>query len=112
MNSEVVTKGARAGASRSFLYATGLTKEELQKPLIAVVSSFNEVVPGHINIDKIANAVKMGIAEATAPSKAWAMSMASVESAIRSRVTREYFMPTCPMAIPSHTAMAGNMIGV
>ena len=64
MNSEVVTKGARAGASRSFLYATGLTKEELQKPLIAVVSSFNEVVPGHINIDKIANAVKMGIAEA------------------------------------------------
>ena len=41
-----------------------------------------------------------------------ARAMASVESAIRSLVTREYFMPICPMAIPSHTAMAGNTIGV
>ena len=64
MRSDVITKGPRAGASRSFLYATGLTKEEMQKPLIAVVSSYNEVVPGHMNIDKIAEAVKMGIAEA------------------------------------------------
>ena len=48
----------------------------------------------------------------TRPSNWWAMTMASVESAIRSRVTREYFMPTCPMAMPSHTAMAGNMTGV
>ncbi len=48
----------------------------------------------------------------TRPSNWWAIAMASVESAIRSRVTREYFMPTCPMAMPSHTAMAGNSTGV
>lgn len=64
MRSDVVTKGPRAGASRSFLYATGLTKEEMQKPLIAVVCSYNEIVPGHMNLDKIAQAVKLGIAEA------------------------------------------------
>ena len=48
----------------------------------------------------------------TRPSKPWARAMHSVLSAIRSLVTREYFMPTCPMAIPSHTAMAGNITGV
>ncbi len=48
----------------------------------------------------------------TRPSNWWAMAMASVESAMRSRVTREYFMPMWPMAMPSHTAMAGNMTGV
>ena len=48
----------------------------------------------------------------TSPSNWWATAMASVESAIRSRVTSEYFMPTWPMAMPSHTAMAGNMTGV
>ena len=48
----------------------------------------------------------------TRPSNWWATAMHSVESAMRSRVTREYFMPTWPMAMPSHTAMAGNSIGV
>ena len=48
----------------------------------------------------------------TRPSNWWAMTMASVESAMRSRVTREYFIPTWPMAMPSHTAMAGNITGV
>ena len=48
----------------------------------------------------------------TKPSNWWAIAMASVESAIKSRVTREYFMPTCPMAIPSQTAIAGKRIGV
>ncbi len=48
----------------------------------------------------------------TRASKAWARAMASVLSAIRSRVTREYFMPSCPMAMPSQTAMAGNTTGV
>ena len=48
----------------------------------------------------------------TRASNAWAKAMASVESAIRSRVTNEYFMPLCPIAIPSHTAIAGNTIGV
>ena len=48
----------------------------------------------------------------TRPSKPWAMAIHSVLSQIRSLVTREYFMPTCPMAMPSHTAMAGNTMGV
>ena len=48
----------------------------------------------------------------TRPSKPWALTMASVESAMRSLVTREYFMPSWPMAMPSQTAMAGNTIGV
>ena len=48
----------------------------------------------------------------TRPSNWWAVTMASVESAMRSRVTREYFMPTWPMAMPSHTAMAGKVTGV
>ena len=48
----------------------------------------------------------------TRPSNWWAVTMASVESAMRSRVTREYFMPTWPMAMPSHTAMAGKTTGV
>ncbi len=48
----------------------------------------------------------------TRASKPWASAMASVESAMRSRVTSEYFMPTWPMAMPSHTAMAGNTMGV
>ena len=48
----------------------------------------------------------------TSASKPWARAMASVESAMRSRVTREYFMPVWPMAMPSHTAMAGKTMGV
>ena len=48
----------------------------------------------------------------TRPSKPWARTIASVESAMMSRVIREYFMPVCPMAMPSQTAIAGNMTGV
>ena len=48
----------------------------------------------------------------TSPSNWWAMTIASVESAMRSRLTSEYFIPTWPIAIPSHTAMAGNITGV
>ena len=47
----------------------------------------------------------------TSPSKGWASAIASVESAISSLVTREYFIPSCPMAMPSHTAIAGNTTG-
>ena len=61
MRSDVVKKGIPAAPNRSLFYALGLTKEELQRPLIGVVSSFNEIVPGHMNLDKIADAVKAGI---------------------------------------------------
>ena len=64
MMKDKVVNGPQNAAHRSLYHALGLTKEEQQRPLIAVVSSYNEIVPGHMNIDKIVNAVKMGVAMA------------------------------------------------
>ena len=61
MRSDVVKKGIPAAPNRSLLYALGYTREELERPLIGVVCSYNEIVPGHMNLDKIAEAVKAGI---------------------------------------------------
>lgn len=61
MKSDVIKKGVPAAPNRSLLYALGYTKEELERPLVGVVCSFNEIVPGHMNLDKIADAVKAGI---------------------------------------------------
>ena len=61
MRSDVVKKGVPAAPNRSLLYALGYTKEELERPLIGVVCSYNEIVPGHMNLDKISEAVKAGI---------------------------------------------------
>ena len=59
--SDNVTKGAERAPNRSLFYAMGYTKEELERPLIGVVSAHSEIVPGHIHLDKIADAVKAGI---------------------------------------------------
>ncbi len=64
MRSDAVTKGMQQAPHRSLFNALGMTEEELKKPLIGIVSSYNEIVPGHMNIDKIANAVKLGVAMA------------------------------------------------
>ena len=64
MIKDTLVNGPQNAAHRSLYHALGLTKEEQQRPLIAVVSSYNEIVPGHMNIDKIVNAVKMGVAMA------------------------------------------------
>ncbi|MBQ8974488.1 MAG: dihydroxy-acid dehydratase [Oscillospiraceae bacterium] len=61
MLSDNITKGVERAPNRSLLYALGLTKEEIERPLVGVVSSYNEIVPGHMNIDKIVDAVKAGI---------------------------------------------------
>ena len=61
MLSDHITKGVERAPNRSLLYALGLTKEKIERPLVGVVSSYNEIVPGHMNIDKIAEAVKAGI---------------------------------------------------
>ena len=61
MISEKVTKGAERAPHRSLFYAAGFTEEELQKPLIGVVSSFSEIIPGHMHLDKLAQAVKGGV---------------------------------------------------
>ncbi|WP_313130520.1 dihydroxy-acid dehydratase [Anaerocolumna sp.] len=64
MNSDAVKTGMQQAPHRSLFNALGLTKEELQKPLIGIVSSYNEIVPGHMNLDKIVEAVKLGVAMA------------------------------------------------
>ena len=64
MKSDNVKKGMQQAPHRSLFNALGLTKEELEKPLVGIVSSYNEIVPGHMNLDKILNAVKMGVAMA------------------------------------------------
>ena len=62
MKSDVIKAGVNAAPQRSLLNALGLTEEEMKKPLIGIVSSKNDIVPGHMNIDKIVDAVKQGVA--------------------------------------------------
>ncbi|MBR6790505.1 MAG: dihydroxy-acid dehydratase [Oscillospiraceae bacterium] len=64
MMKDKVVNGPQNAAHRSLYHALGLTYEEQQRPLIAVVSSYNEIVPGHMNLDKIVDAVKLGVAMA------------------------------------------------
>ncbi len=64
MRSDSVTKGMQQAPHRSLFNALGLTEEELNRPLVGIVSSYNEIVPGHMNLDKIVAAVKTGVAMA------------------------------------------------
>lgn len=64
MRSDTVTKGSQQAPHRSLMNALGITKEEMERPLVGIVSSYNEIVPGHMNLDKIVEAVKMGVAMA------------------------------------------------
>lgn len=61
MKSDNIKKGIEQAPHRSLLYALGYTREELDRPLVGIVSSYNEIVPGHMNLDKIADAVKQGV---------------------------------------------------
>lgn len=61
MNSYQVTQGVDRAPNRSLFHALGYTKEELSRPLVGIVSSYNEIVPGHMNLDKIVEAVKAGV---------------------------------------------------
>ena len=61
MRSDNVTKGSERAPNRSLFYALGYTPEELERPLIGVFSAYSEIVPGHMNLDKIADAVKAGV---------------------------------------------------
>ncbi len=64
MIKDTIVDGFNNAPHRSLYHALGMTKEEQSRPLIGIVSSFNEIVPGHINLDKIADAVKLGVAMA------------------------------------------------
>ena len=61
LRSRYLTEGAETAPQRSLLYACGFTKEELERPLIGIVSAHSDIVPGHINLDKITEAVKAGV---------------------------------------------------
>ncbi|HDJ30343.1 MAG TPA: dihydroxy-acid dehydratase [Candidatus Acetothermia bacterium] len=61
MRSDVVKNGFARAPHRSLLYASGLTPEELNRPLIGIVNSYNEIVPGHVHLDRIGEAVKAGV---------------------------------------------------
>ncbi|MBR6896752.1 MAG: dihydroxy-acid dehydratase [Lachnospiraceae bacterium] len=64
MKSDNARKGLQAAPARSLFNALGHTQEEMRRPLVGIVSSYNEIVPGHMNIDKIVDAVKLGVAMA------------------------------------------------
>ena len=64
MRSDAVKTGSQQAPHRSLFNALGLTKEEMDRPLVGIVSSYNEIVPGHMNLDKITQAVKLGVAMA------------------------------------------------
>lgn len=64
MDSKVMKSGFDKAPQRSLLHALGLTEEEIERPLVGIVSSYNEIVPGHMNLDKICEAVKIGVSMA------------------------------------------------
>lgn len=64
MKSDNMKSGMQQAPARSLLNALGWTAEEMRKPVVGIISSFNEIVPGHMNLDKITEAVKLGVAEA------------------------------------------------
>lgn len=64
MKSDTVKKGKQQAPHRSLFHALGLSAEEMERPLVGIVSSYNEIVPGHMNLDKVCDAVKQGVAMA------------------------------------------------
>ena len=81
MKSDPLKLGPQNAPHRALYHALGLTEEEIRRPLVGVVSSYNEIVPGHMNIDKIVDAVKLGVAMAgtssPTPPRPWSWPTAS-----------------------------------
>ena len=105
MRSDVVKKGIPAAPNRSLLYALGYTKEELERPLIGVVCSYNEIVPGHMNLDKIAQAVKAGI-RATGGTPVEFPAIAVCDGIAMGHVGMKYSLVTRDLIADSPEAMA------
>ncbi|HRR41773.1 MAG TPA: dihydroxy-acid dehydratase, partial [Syntrophales bacterium] len=64
LRSSLVTQGIDRATHRSLFYSMGLSRSDLEKPLVAVVNSFNELMPGHVHLQPLCQAIKLGIAEA------------------------------------------------
>ncbi|AEH60613.1 dihydroxy-acid dehydratase [Methanosalsum zhilinae DSM 4017] len=133
MRSDSIKKGIEKAPHRSLLKATGLTDSEIEKPFIAVVNSWNEIVPGHIHLDKLAEAVKAGIRSAggvpfefntigicdglAMGHKGMKYSLPSreaIEDTIELMVQAHQFdamvlIPTCDKIVPGHLMAAGRL---
>ena len=104
MRSDTVTKGKQQAPHRSLFNALGMTQEEMDRPLVGIVSSYNEIVPGHMNLDKIVNAVKQGVAMVFLPytsamkRRRWVSLSATKEySLLASRIIPKSLMTESPL---------------
>ncbi|AAM05208.1 TPA: dihydroxy-acid dehydratase [Methanosarcina acetivorans] len=133
MRSAIIKEGPERAANRSLLKATGVTDSEMKKPFIAVVNSWNEIVPGHIHLDKLAEAVKAGIRNAggvpfefhtigvcdglAMGHEGMKYSLPSrevIEDTIELMVRAHQFdgmvlIPTCDKIVPGHLMAAGRL---
>ena len=105
MRSDTVTKGKQQAPHRSLFNALGLTKEEMERPLVGIVSSYNEIVPGHMNLDKIVNAVKQGVAMAGGTPSVFP-AIAVCEGIAMGHIGMKYSLVTRDLIADSTEAMA------
>ena len=108
LHSSLVTEGLDRATHRSLLYAMGLDQERIRKPLVAVVNSFNEVVPGHVHLQPLCQAIKLGIAEAGGtplefPSIAICDGLATGHEGMRTpMISREVIADSIELMIKAH----------
>ena len=105
MRSDAVKKGVQQAPHRSLFNALGLTKEEMDKPLVGIVSSYNEIVPGHMNLDKIVEAVKMGVAMAGGVPRVFP-AIAVCDGIAMGHIVMKYSLVTRDLIADSTEAMA------
>ena len=105
MRSDAVKKGPSRAPNRSLFHALGRTEEELQRPLIGIVNSFNEVVPGHMHLDKIVEAVKTGVLMAGGTPMEFP-AIAVCDGIAMGHVGMHYSLPTRELIADSTEAMA------
>ena len=105
VKSDAIKFGPMNGAHRSLYHALGLTDEEIARPLVGIVSSYNEIVPGHMNLDKIVDAVKMGVAMAGGTPIVFP-AIAVCDGIAMSHIVMKYSLVTRDLIADSTEAMA------
>lgn len=105
MKSDAVKKGVQQAPHRSLFNALGVTKEEMERPLVGIVSSYNEIVPGHMNLDKIVEAVKLGVAMAGGTPRVFP-AIAVCDGIAMGHVGMKYSLVTRDLIADSTEAMA------
>ena len=106
MRSDAVKTGTQQAPHRSLFNALGMTKEEMDRPLVGIVSSYNEIVPGHMNLDKITQAVKLGVAMAGGTPVMFPAIAVCDGIAMRTLDWNEYSLVTRDLIADSTEAMA------